>query len=67
MASILQVHPADDAIVALSDLAAGAALSLNGRAWTLREKIPGVLYESGRSQVSLRMPGDPSERFKAGI
>ena len=40
MASILQVHPADDAIVALSDLAAGTALSLNGRSWTLREKIP---------------------------
>ena len=40
MASILQVHPSDDAIVALHDLDAGAALSLNGNTWTLREKIP---------------------------
>lgn len=40
MASILQVHPADDAIVALRDLDAGAAVSLSNAAWTLREKIP---------------------------
>ncbi len=40
MASILQVHPADDAIVALSDLAPGTALSLHSHTWTLREKIP---------------------------
>lgn len=40
MASILQVHPADDAIVALRDLENGAAVSWNGHALTLREKIP---------------------------
>ena len=40
MATILQVHPSDDAIVALSDLAAGSVPTLNGRSWTLREKIP---------------------------
>jgi altronate hydrolase len=40
MTSILQVHPADDAIVALRDLEAGASVSLNNRSWTLREKIP---------------------------
>ncbi|MGV3659684.1 MAG: UxaA family hydrolase [Prosthecobacter sp.] len=40
MAAILQVHPADDAIVALRDLEAGAAVSLSSEAWTLREKIP---------------------------
>ncbi|HRH97894.1 MAG TPA: UxaA family hydrolase, partial [Prosthecobacter sp.] len=40
MASILQVHPADDAIVALCDLDSGASVSLNGHRWTLREKIP---------------------------
>lgn len=40
MAAILQVHPADDAIVALRDLDAGAAVSLSSAAWTLREKIP---------------------------
>ncbi len=40
MSPILQVHPADDAIVALRDLEAGAAASLNGHTWTLREKIP---------------------------
>lgn len=42
MAAILQVHPADDAIVALRDLDAGAAVSLSSAAaaWTLKEKIP---------------------------
>lgn len=40
MASILQVHPADDAIVALRDLASGTAVSLNHNTWTLGEKIP---------------------------
>jgi len=40
MTPILQVHPADDALVALRDLDAGTTLSLNGGAWTLREKIP---------------------------
>jgi len=40
MAAILQVHPADDAIVALRDLDAGAVVSLSAAAWTLREKIP---------------------------
>jgi len=40
MSSLLQVHPADDLIVALRDLEAGASVSLNGQSWTLREKIP---------------------------
>ncbi|MEZ5387528.1 MAG: altronate dehydratase family protein [Prosthecobacter sp.] len=40
MAYLLQVHPADDLIVALRDLDAGAEVSLNGHRWTLREKIP---------------------------
>lgn len=40
MSSILQVHPADDAIVALRDLDAGASVSLGASHWTLLEKIP---------------------------
>ncbi|MGI8593705.1 MAG: transcription-repair coupling factor, partial [Solirubrobacteraceae bacterium] len=33
------------------------------RARELREKLPGSLYESGRSQFSLRVPADPAQRF----
>jgi len=33
------------------------------RAKRLREQIPEALYESGRSQLSLRVSDDPSERF----
>jgi transcription-repair coupling factor (superfamily II helicase) len=33
------------------------------RARRLREQLPGVLYESGRSQVSMRVPKDGKERF----
>jgi transcription-repair coupling factor (superfamily II helicase) len=33
------------------------------RARRLREELPGVLYESGRSQVSMRVPKDGKERF----
>jgi altronate hydrolase len=40
MSPILQVHPSDDALVALRDLEAGASVTLNGQSWTLREKIP---------------------------
>ncbi len=35
------------------------------RARRLREDMPGVLYESGRSQLSLRVPDDPAKRFPA--
>jgi transcription-repair coupling factor (superfamily II helicase) len=33
------------------------------RARRLREELPGALYESGRSQVSVRVPKDGTERF----
>jgi transcription-repair coupling factor (superfamily II helicase) len=33
----------------------------------LREEIPGALYESGRSQFSMRVPEDPRERFPAVV
>ncbi|HEV7586206.1 MAG TPA: transcription-repair coupling factor [Solirubrobacteraceae bacterium] len=33
------------------------------RARRLREELPGALYESGRSQVSLRVPKDGTDRF----
>jgi len=36
---LLRVHPADDLIVALHDLQAGQAASLEGRTWVLREPI----------------------------
>jgi transcription-repair coupling factor (superfamily II helicase) len=35
------------------------------RARALREQLPEALYESGRSQVSLRVPEDPAARFPA--
>ena len=37
------------------------------RARRLREDMPGVLYESGRSQLSLRVPDDPAKRFPAVV
>jgi transcription-repair coupling factor (superfamily II helicase) len=35
------------------------------RAKKIRAQIPEALYESGKSQLSVRMPKDPSERFPA--
>jgi transcription-repair coupling factor (superfamily II helicase) len=35
------------------------------RAKRLRERIPEALYESGKSQLSMRVPDDPAERFPA--
>lgn len=37
---LLRVHPADDLIVALQDLPAGAEVSLGTQRWCLREAIP---------------------------
>ncbi len=37
------------------------------RARRVREEIPGALYESGRSQLSVRVPDDPAERFPAVV
>lgn len=37
--SILRIHPADDAIVALKNLGAGTSISLDTHSWTLREPI----------------------------
>ena len=33
----------------------------------LREEIPGALYESGKSQLSMRVPDDPAKRFPAVV
>jgi transcription-repair coupling factor (superfamily II helicase) len=33
----------------------------------LREEIPGALYESGKSQLSMRVPDDPAQRFPAVV
>jgi len=37
----------------------------SARARALRAEIPEALYESGRSQFSVRLPADPAERFGA--
>jgi transcription-repair coupling factor (superfamily II helicase) len=37
------------------------------RAKKLRAQIPGVLYEAGKSQMSLRVPDDPQQRFPAVV
>src|SRR4051812_17439595 len=37
------------------------------RAKQLREKLPGALYESGKSQFSVRVPDDPEQRFPAVV
>jgi len=37
------------------------------RAKRVREEIPEALYESGRSQLSVRVPDDPAARFPAVV
>ncbi len=37
------------------------------RAKQIREEIPEALYESGKSQLSVRVPDDPSKRFPAVV
>ncbi|MGI8731540.1 MAG: transcription-repair coupling factor, partial [Solirubrobacteraceae bacterium] len=37
----------------------------SGRAKRLRAQIPGALYEPAKSQLSMRVPDDPAERFPA--
>jgi transcription-repair coupling factor (superfamily II helicase) len=37
------------------------------RARRIREEIPEALYESGRSQLTVRVPEDPQERFPAVV
>src|SRR5687767_4449758 len=39
----------------------------SARAKRLHERIPEGLYESGKSQFSLRVPDDPAERFPAVV
>jgi transcription-repair coupling factor (superfamily II helicase) len=39
----------------------------SARAKRLRTQIPGALYESGKSQLSMRVPEDPLERFPAVV
>src|SRR5205085_2300555 len=39
----------------------------SARAKRLREELPGAIYESGRSQVSLRVPSDGRESFPAVV
>ena len=37
------------------------------RAKRIRAEIPGALYESGKSQLSVRVPEDPAKRFPAVV
>src|SRR3712207_6610701 len=37
------------------------------RAKRLRDEVPGALYESGKSQFSVRVPDEPEQRFPAVI
>jgi len=37
------------------------------RAKRMREEIPEALYESGKSQLSVRVPEDPAARFPAVV
>jgi transcription-repair coupling factor (superfamily II helicase) len=37
------------------------------RAKRLRERLPGTLYEFGKSQFSIRVPDDPGQRFPAVV
>jgi transcription-repair coupling factor (superfamily II helicase) len=37
------------------------------RAKRIRQEIPEALYESGKSQLSLRVPDDPAQRFPAVV
>jgi len=39
----------------------------SARAKELRRRLPGALYESGRSQFSMRVPDDPAQRFPAVV
>jgi transcription-repair coupling factor (superfamily II helicase) len=39
----------------------------SARAKQVREEIPSALYESGRSQLSVRVPSDPAQRFPAVV
>ena len=39
----------------------------SARAKRLRTQIPGALYESGKSQLSVRVPDDPEQRFPAVV
>lgn len=50
-----RIHPADNAIVALQDLAGGTVISLDGQDWTLREVIPAKQKFAARNFN----PGDP--------
>ncbi len=39
----------------------------SARAKRVRAEIPGALYESGKSQLSVRVPDDPEQRFPAVV
>jgi transcription-repair coupling factor (superfamily II helicase) len=45
-----------------------APIELDSRGMkALREKVPEALYESGKSQVTVRVPDDPGPRFSAVV
>ncbi|MBV8943429.1 MAG: transcription-repair coupling factor [Solirubrobacterales bacterium] len=56
------------AVTFRGDRLAVAPLELDSAdAKRVREQIPGAIYESGRSQLSVRVPADPEKRFPAVV
>jgi transcription-repair coupling factor (superfamily II helicase) len=56
------------AVTFRGDRLAVAPLELDSaRAKRVREEIPGAIYESGRSQLLVRVPEDPEKRFPAVV
>jgi transcription-repair coupling factor (superfamily II helicase) len=56
------------AVTFRQDRLAVAPIELDStRAKAIRERLPGALYESGKSQFSLRVPDDPEQRFSAVV
>ncbi len=64
-----QVRPAGATMVSIrGDRLAVTPIELDStRAKALRKELPEALYESGRSQVSVRIPGEDPERFPAVV
>lgn len=57
---ILQIHPSDNAIVALTDLKKGETVQVNGQAWTLADDVAGkhkFAAEPLRAGDAVRMYG----------
>ncbi|MEI6713196.1 MAG: altronate dehydratase family protein [Verrucomicrobiota bacterium] len=59
--AILRIHPDDNLLVALRDLAAGETVAANGTSWTLTEPIPA----KHKFATHVLQSGDPARLFGA--